>query len=746
MNQNLPVPLSAPADDEIDLIKYLDVLLGSKWLIAGVTAAVLSLGLAYALLARPIYEANILVQVEDNPNSTSSLLGDVSSLFDVKTQATAEIEILRSRMVVGKAVDNLGLYIESKPRYFPIIGEWLARRAKKLSEPGIFGLGGYVWGTESIKVDKFDVPAELEGESFKLTVLDNNRFMVEQGDLDKPIEGKVGQAIESVQEAGSIHLLVTQLMGKPGATFRLIRNSELKTLEDLQDDLKIAERGKQSGIIGASLQGKNALLTSSILNEIGQEYVAQNIKRKAAEAEKSLAFLGDLLPQLKSELEQAEVRYNAMRNKRGTFNLSEEGKAYLTESVNTETNLFELKQKRAELLTRFRSDHPSLQALNQQIGTLEGKVGNLTKQMKTLPDVEQDTLRLMRDVQVNNDLYVGLLNNMQQLKLVKAGKVGNVRLVDSARVPEEPVKPKKPLIVAFAAILGVLTGVLAAFVRNALYGGITDPQDIESHTGLNVYGSVPLSVQQTSLSGAIQARRDGIHLLASHFPNEPSIESLRSLRTSIQFAMLDASNNRVLLTGPTPGVGKSFVSANLAAVLANGGKRVLLIDGDMRRGYLNQYFGKTRSPGLSDILVGRASADEAIHRNVVDRLDFLSMGTIPPNPAELLLNDRMSVMLDSLSSRYDIVLVDTPPVLAVADTAILAAQCGTVLLVTRFAKTTVGEVTECAKQLRQANAVVKGVVFNALDLNAFRYGYGSKYGRYRYAYYGYSGQGDKHNV
>lgn len=742
MNQNSPcLQVAAPQqpdNEEIELVRYLDVILANRWLIASVALVVLAFGFAYAFLARPVYEANILVQVEENPNSASSLLGDVSSIFDVKTQATAEIEILRSRMVVGKAVDNLKLYIDAKPNYFPLVGSWLARKSKGLSEPGLLGWGGYAWAAESINVSVFDVPEEMEGEKFRLVTLGNGRYRLEQSSLDQSLEGHVGDVVQSQQSVGEIKLQVNELKAKPGITFTLVRNSRLKTLEDLQDDLKIAEKGKQSGIIGASLERKDAALTAAILNEIGEEYVAQNIKRKAAEAEKSLVFLGDLLPQLKSELESAEVKYNEMRNRRGTFNLSEEGKAFLQESVTAETTLLELKQKRAELITRFAPGHPALQALDQQIIALNAKVQGVASRVKRLPNLEQDSLRLMRDVQVNNDLYVGLLNNMQQLKLVRAGKVGNVRLVDGSPVPEEPVKPKKALIIVLAGLLGIVLGVVVAFVRNVLFSGIADPQDIEQRTGLNVYATVPLSPAQGALTEKLRSRKRGQYLLANHYPNDPSIESLRSLRTALQFAMLDADNNRVLLTGPTPGVGKSFVSANLAAVMAIGGKRVLLIDADMRKGYLNQYFGKDRNPGLSDVLAGKLTSQEVIHTSGIDGLDFIGTGTIPPNPAELLLSERMVRLLDDFSERYDLVLIDTPPVLAVSDTPILAGRCGTIFLVTRFEKSTIGEISECAKQLGHANANVKGVIFNGLDPNAFRYGYGSRYGRYRYAYYGYA--------
>ena len=738
MNQSSPLANAAVSrNDDVSLSRYFDVLMANRWLVGAIAGSVLILGVAYAFIVPPVYQTDILVQVEDSiptPNPKSPL-GDVSSMFDVKTEATAEMEILQSRMVVGKAVDDLGLDVSAKPKRFPLLGEWLGRQAKSLSEPGILGFGGYAWGNESIKVSKFTVPEDMEGEKFVLTTLSGGRYKLEQADLERTIEGRVGAALSVKQPDGEITLRVDSLTAKPGTEFVLVRESREKTVESLQDKLNISQKGKDSGIISASLTGTDRLLTASTLNEIGKAYVDQNLKRKAAEAEKSLAFLSDLLPQLKGDLESAETRYNDMRNRMGVFNLSEQGKAYLEQSVAAQRSLLELKQKRAELAALYAPGYPSVQAVDRQIALMTSKIESLSHEEEALPDLEQNALRLTRDVNVNNDLYVGMLNNMQQLKLVRAGKVGTARLIDSPVVPKEPIRPNKPMVIIYAALGGLILGAGAAFVRAALYRGVTDPQEIEEQTGLNVYATVPLS--QAKLAGTRKTSSLRSHdkfLLANEFPRDPSIESLRRLRTALHFAMLESGNNRVLLTGPTDRVGKSFLSANLAAVVSAAGRRVLLIDADFRKGHLEQYFGVSSRPGLADYLASDVAADAVIRRDVMPGLDFVPRGTSPANPAELLLSQRMEHFL-AIADEYDIVLIDTPPVLAVSDATSLAHSCGTVLLVTRFETTSIEEVVEATKQLKQANAKVKGVIFNGIDTNIYRYSLGSRAGLYRNASY-----------
>lgn len=739
--QLLTQPAAAAAEDAdgINLVEYWDIVYDNRWLVGAILAVALALGSAYAFTARPVFEANLLVQVEDNLGNSKSLLGEAAGLLDVKTATSAELEILRSRLVIGQAVDNARLYISARPRYIPFIGAALARRADGLSQPGFLGFGGYVSGTESITVPAFNVPASLEGTPFRLTALGGGQYSLAHEELQQDLRGTVGQPLSVATPAGPIELLVTSLRGNPGAQFTLSRSSRLAAITDLQARLRLVEKGRQSGVIDATLQGSDPALLTVILNEIGRQYVRQNIDRKAAEAEKTLAFLDEQLPQFRRQLSQAEESYNRYRNQQGTVALDEEAKLILAQTVDLQAKLMEAQQKRRDLISRFTPEHPSVRTLDEQIGAWNTEIAKLNARVRGLPNVQQDALRLERDVKVNNELVQQLRNSALQLQLVREGKIGNVRVIDEATRPEKPVGPNRLGIIAVAGVLGLLGGVMLALARNAFFRGIRNAQEIEAETSLNVYSTIPLSAAQEILARRASEKQPGMHILAAAVPDDPAVESLRSLRTALQFAMLDASSNRILITGATPAVGKSFVSANFAALLASTGKRVVLVDADLRKGHLNQYFGIARARGLSELVAGSIRMEDAVHANLLPGLDLITTGMLPPNPAELMTSGAFSAVLEQLSARYDFVIIDTPPVLVAADTPSIAAQAGTVLLVARAEETQMGELHESAKRLQHAGKAVTGVLLNALDLSRRHYGsYAYKYGGYRYKQYSYT--------
>lgn len=716
-NYTPPVQTNDAGDDEIDLRDLIGSVVEGRWWVAGITAAALSVGVLYALVATPIYQVNALVQVEDSKaGGLGAVADELGGLFETKTQAATEIELIRSRMVLGKSVEDLHLDIVAQPNYFPIIGKMIAG-----DEP------------RSITVTRFDVPTALQGEAFELVAQAEGKFQLigpEGKDLGL---GELNKAFNATWQGQKIGLFVRDMVSPAGESFTLIKQNQLQAIERVDENLSASEQGKQTGMINLTYKGLSADKASQILNQITNNYVRQNVERKSAEAQQTLQFLDDQLPEIKKQLEAAEVRFNEYRMRTGSIDISKEGELLLQQSVVAETGLLELQQKRKELLGRFTSEHPSVQVLDKQIGAMQSQRGQFTGQVDKLPKTQQELLRLTRDLQVSQELYTQLLNNAQQLKVVRAGTVGNVRIIDSAQPTLRPVAPKKPLIVVLALLLGGMMGVGFVLLRQALRSGVKDAAQIEAKTGVSVLATVPSSDAQDKLVKKLQKKGGNLAVLAHYEPTDLAVESLRSLRTSLHFALIDAPNNLLMFTGPGPAVGKSFLSVNMSALLASTGERVLLIDADMRRGYLNEYFGAERKHGLSELIAQGLEASTVIRATGLENFDYISTGELPPNPAELLLHPRFEKFLKDMEAKYDRVIIDSPPVMAVTDAAIVGRHAGATLLVARFNQTQMREIELSLKRLGQAGVSVKGVLLNAVAAAAGGYGYGYKYG-YAYKY------------
>ncbi|AXF24649.1 tyrosine protein kinase [Burkholderia pyrrocinia] len=724
--------------DEITLTGVIDVLVSHRWLIACVTAACVGIGTLYAFLSHPQYQADILVQVEDSGDASAakSLLGDVSSLFDVKSTAAAEAQILSSRLVVTRAVDDLRSYIVVGPKRFPVVGDFISRFNIGIARPGLLGIGGYAWGTERADLARFDVPQPLEGDRFELTLLDAGRYRLSGSALPAAVTGRIGQPGRFATANGPIVIDVAGIDAHPGTRFTLVRQSRAETIDAFRHALDVQEKVKQSGVIVATLRGPDPQRVQAQLKAIADHYVRQHIERRSADAAQSLAFLNAQLPMLKKQLQKAEQRYTDMRNANGALDLTEEAKLILQQTADAKTRRLELQQKRDEMASRFAPGHPDMAALDAQIATLQRQQQAFDRQVRRLPDLEQDAVRLMLDVKVDTDLYTALLGNAQQLELVKAGRTGSVRLVDAPIVPEDPVRPKRPVVIAAAALFGLLFGTALAFARDFLLGGVGSADEIEQHLGVSVYATIPDSPDQRRIARQMAAHAPGPHLLSTLAPHDPAIESLRSLRTALRYAMQDASNNVLLLSGPAPGVGKSFVAANFAALLAANGTRVLLVDGDLRKGYLHEYFGVARERGFAELVSGMAEPQDVIHANVAPNLDFIATGALPPNPAEALVHQRVDASIGLLSARYDAVVIDSAPILAVTDAVVLGRRAGAVLLVARAGSTRLAELDEAARRLAHNGIAARGVLLNGVAPHTGRYG--ARDGAYRYMQYDYA--------
>lgn len=700
-------------------VNHLATLYAGRWLIAGTASICLLAGVGYALFTRPVYRSDMLIQVEPSLLETRSTSGDAKSMPEIKPDTTSEIQVLNSRMVVSRAVEKLKLYIEASPRYVPVMGWWLAARTDALSHPLP---GGYVYGAERIDVAMFNVPAPWQGKPFTLTLGQGGAYTVTLANTWGPptvtLLGKVGVPLHADTARGPIDLLVRGAAGAPGASFTLRRFSEVATTEWLQRTMAIAERGKQSSIIGVTLDSVDPERASQILNEVGREYVDQNVRRRSEEADKSIRFLDEQLPQLKQQLEESESRYNAYRAQQGTVDTSEEARTLLQQSVDAETRLADLRQKREELQTRYTEKHPALIALDSQLQQAQTLLSVIHGRTRQLPLVEQKVLQLQRNLKVDTELYTNRLNARQQLMLVRAGKVANVRLVDPATPPETPFMPRRGVAVGGSLLTGLMIGVALALLRRRLVGTVQDREEIEAATGLPVFATVPRS-RLVADARPTRTRRMGDGALLP----DAAIESLRTVRTTLHFALNDAANRVVLITGPTAGIGKSFVAANLATLAGASKRRVLLIDADLRNGALHRRFRLERGPGLAEVVTGTHKLEDVIHRNVSHGLDFLSTGIRTAGPSELLLQPELAVLVQRVAARYDMVVLDGPPLLPVADALVLGRMAATVFLVARHRTTTVEQLDESARRLAQADVEIRGVIFNDFTGSMHRYSY-----------------------
>ncbi|MEQ7871371.1 polysaccharide biosynthesis tyrosine autokinase [Chromohalobacter salexigens] len=729
MNLNVPAPQTSKTDNDMELGRILGLLFDAKGLVISLIVLFALVGAAYAFFATPIFRADSLVQVETKTPKNPLADATASAMMPQLPPSRAEMEIMKSRMVLGRAVDLLNLDIRVEPVRVPVIGGFLQRH--QIAAPAFAQDWGYAWGDDHIQLAGMPVAGEYLGKTFTLEVLDETRYALHYRG-ERLGEGSVGE--EASFLGGAVGVEVESIAAAPGATFKLTHAQRVVAVDQLRDNFGVAEQGNGTGIISWSLTDPSPALAERVLATIGDIYVTQNIQRQSEEARKSLEFLSKQVPEVRGELSGAEQQLNAYRSEHDSVDISMETKSVLDRVVNLESQLNELEFSEAEISRRFTPSHPTYAALLEKKAQLQKELNTLEERINGMPETQQEVLRMQRDVSVNQAIYVQLRNKVQEMQIAEASTVGNVRVLDDSESFPRPVSPNKIMIIALATILGAAFAVAVVMLRAMFNRGLESPDQLEQ-LGLPVYAIVPKSDDQNRLSRRI--RRGGrsqsvpAGLLAWHRPLDVSIEALRSLRTSLHFAMLDSTDNRLMITGPSPAVGKSFITANLAAVCAQNGQRVLVIDGDMRKGQMHKIFKGPSEDGLSEILAGRHTLEEMVRPvESIEGLEYLARGVVPPNASELLASERFTELLAKASERYDLVIVDSPPVLAVTDATVIGKRVGTTLMVARFQLNPPKEIELAMRRLDTGGVRVKGAILNGLERKAAT--------AYTYGYYNYS--------
>lgn len=687
----------------------------ARWQILGLVALSGLAAAAYLVFAPPVYRASALLQIRD-PANTPVRVENLSPLFDQKSPAVqktsvdGEIEILRSRQILGQAVDELGLGVAAAPRYLPGVGEAIARlrRAKGPAAP-LLGLPQFAWGGERIEVARLRVSDELVHRPLTLVALAGGRYEVRDRDGTRLLQGEVGVPAAGDVAGHHVEVQVRALEARPGTGFVVERLPVDDVVERLQQDLRVQEHPKDSGIVTVELDGRDPARIARIVSTLATVYVQRNAEQRSAETAKTLEYLEAQLPQAKRAVDAAEAELAAYRTRRRSVDLQLEAKHAADRVAELEKTLSDLEAERAQARRTYGDRYPEVVRLDARIQAVRAQLAGTDPRVEAQPSKELDATRLARTVASATDVYTLLLKQVQELRVVKSGLVNNVRLVDAPVVAHRPVRPRPAATIALALLVSLAGAVAIALARSA-FGEerIRDPRELEAALGMPVLANVPHSARQATLA---RSRRRAT--LATVAPEDVAVEQLRALRTSLGF-LLKARGNVVALSSPSPGVGKSFVAMNLAELFAAAGKRVLLVDADLRCGVVDARFDEP-GPGLADVLLGKASIEEATRTTPGGKLDVVCSGGPVERPAELLATPRLQEILAAVGQRYDVVVVDTPPALAVTD-PVLVARCASVnLLVLRARHHPVREVAFVLERLEQSGAEVHGAILNEAE-------------------------------
>jgi tyrosine-protein kinase Etk/Wzc len=713
------------------------LIVDNLWLVIMIVVLVTGAATLYAFLATPSFQADALVKVDyPNPNALGVNTQAQQQIIPSALPTDAEIQIIQSRTVLLPVIKQFKQDVLVTPNQMPFFG----RITNLFSTPGeplpaILGLKSFAWGGEEVGIGSLEVPARLQNKELSLRVMPGGAYQLSDPAGNTIVQGTVGL----MASADGTSIRIDRLAARPGTEFSIVRYSEYKAVERFLKKLKVMESAKDSGVVQILYENDDPKLAQQITNAIAQTYIASHIDQHRQEASLTRNFILGELPRLETELKRAETELSQYRMSSNSMQPGSEASSYLQGSIGIENQIATLQMQRTQVASRFAPGTREVQTIDEQLATLNAQKKAFDKRFGQLPVSERKLVDLTRNAKVAEDIYVAMREKASELAVTRAGTLGNVHLIDSAIYPTEPAKPKRPLVIAGGAAAGMVLSVLFVFFRNQLSRSVESPHTVERHLHLPVFGAVSFSSEQARLDRSLtpagllagkgrpaprgvlsddsesEALANTAHfLLSADGPGDMAVEALRAVRASLLLDIERARNNVLAVAGATPGTGKTFVASNLAVLHAQSGKRVLLIDGDLRRGRVASIFGQSGKGGLADVLAGHMEVDQAIRSGGVPGLSIITSGRFPPNPSKLLSTTRLPLLLEYLCPQYDLVIIDTPAVLAVSDANMIAANAGSTVVVVRPSAQSESELEQAIKRLDLTGARIAGVIFNAV--------------------------------
>lgn len=714
--------------ETIDLKKYYKLLVNSKKFLLAIVLAFVVLASIYLILLPAIYAPSALIQVNSQSSSNSfALNSSAASTLGLggggqASQDQVEMALMHSSYILQPVVQKLNLDVSIRPKYFPLIGSYVAHHYNgEGAASAKFGLPSFAWGGESWSLGYFLVPIAQYNKEYKVIMQENKHYALYDSEGHLILNGQVGTP--ACNKKGTVQVLWNSLELRPGTVLYLKKLSMVETLKRLGGGLQLSELSpgaaggamatQNTGLIQLTYKSANPELAASILNAIVEFTYEDNLASKTLQSQKTLSFIEKQLPIAKQALTDSETSLNSYQAKNGNLNFTEESKLLLAEFTALNQQILQTKALISQYSQSYTDENPLMQSLLLQAKGMEHQKTELQHNIAALPLKDQSALNLALEVRAKQQAYNMLLVKNQQYQLEKAGTLGDIRILQPASVPDEALSIPAFLILLAAAFLGLVVGALIIILRHCFKDFVTDPYWAEKEFNIRTIGVLPFSINQMQAKKDFDEKRTkAIKILALNSPNDICIEAIRSLRTSLFFSFKEKKTNILNITGVTPGSGKSFVSVNLAVILAQTGKRVLLIDADMRRGYLNHYFGTPHAAGLSELLTGTTDLNGAIHKIPVQNLDMMPTGVYPDYPSELLLKEEFTRMLKAVSEGYDAVVIDSPPILAVNDASVIAQEVALNYLVIPGGELKTQEIETAVRRFHNDGISLSGTLFN----------------------------------
>jgi len=760
---------------QVSFNDYLRIFYRGRWVIMTTFLLVMGLTVYMTFTATPEYEAAAKLMIEDKGGMEQSLF-DISSFMKKETMVNNQVEILRSRTLAEIVIkrlqasnyaDKLSLLKPADQHasgLFADAGRWVSDLLSFNGEDSdeytiedmIIELRDRLIITPIRETDMIEIRvtgptaeeaafitntlAQAYSEKNRLESQEEVRqvknFLDEQLKIVKQQLAESEEALKAFKEVDKVVALSdeTEELIKKMAEFEGLYNEALTEYNSNQERLKYVneqlDRSKKN----------------FDLDNIATGPYIEGFKRQLAELEgKKAGAISSLMnagvyrdddPQVRKYDEQIGLVTKQLQG--------EITKLASVEILNPLALSENLSARKIEI-------EANLQALQPKVEALKRIVRDYEKQLETLPDKSLRLARLQRAAQADEKIYLMMQEKYQESRITEVGQLGQVRLIDPARPPQEPVRPRKKLNLMLGFIVGLGLGVGLTFLFEYMNNTVRTIEDIEK-IGLTVLGSIPMIKEEEALkrmktlpagmngkNGSLDAPevRRMVSRLITHFaPKSPISEAYRTFRTNIQYTKLDREQRALLVTSPGPGEGKSTSVANLAITMAQMGSKVLLIDSDLRRPILHSIFNIDRRVGLSNVLVGRATIEEAAQTTEIENLLVMPCGTLPPNPSELLGSSAMKATLEELKQKFDIVLFDSPPIIAVTDAAVLSSQLDGVILVIKSGQTDREATFRAFTLLKNVKTRVLGALLNGVQIESM---YGSYYYYYHYYYYGKDG-------